>query len=222
MSAREWIAGIAFAAMIGLFACISDEPAAEVAVPSGASGDGGAEGSTTDAGADTGLDDRPRYVFVTGKRYAGYNAGGAPGLDALCIGEAKAFPKLEDLKWAAWISTKDVSAAERVGLAKYAGTYKLLNDLPVGTSAKILEGTLANAIGIMPNEKQIVGPPTGVWTGTGPDGVLDTNNCTDWTPSDTPALGLTGNWEAPFAAWTNSGATKPCGEQLSLYCFQIE
>ncbi len=160
-----------------------------------------------------------KRVFVTSREHDG-NLGGLGGADTLC-NDAAANAKLKG-KYAAWVSTKIVSAIDHVkgpgpwflvdGTTQAFKNRAQLADVPLATIhqtefGKILDGNT----------------PFVVWTGTqlggtlAPDSVGWGTSCNNWT---TTALeGRVGSAIQKNTFWTDD-TNYYCDQKHLLYCFE--
>lgn len=173
----------------------------------------------------------PSYVFVTSTLHDG-NLGGLEGADAIC--NQLAAGNLPGT-YKAWLSIPTVAAWERVydnpeGYRLYDGSPVAIQLVDVCACSDI--DCLINAI----NQTETGAPaPTNTeigfacaWTGTWINAdacVISPSVCGDWLinssgtgrvgdPTDANLFWTEGSWD--------TGATRPCTNANSLYCFQDE
>ncbi|MBS2019972.1 MAG: hypothetical protein JST00_44320 [Deltaproteobacteria bacterium] len=171
--------------------------------------------ASTDAdtpGTDAGLDAPagPLAVFVSSTtRNARY--GGQAGADAVCNALAKAagLPGT----FIAWLSNKNgPNAVQRL---TSPGLWTLVGGVAVATTkTELVSGTLKHAIDR--DEKGAVVPPSKVWTGTGANGLYETNDCDAWSTGNN---GRSGQSDQVNATWTSS-TVDDCDQLHRVYCFQ--
>lgn len=152
-------------------------------------------------------------VFVTSATSTG-NLGGLDGADETC--NMLACNAGLSGTYAAWLSTGDVDAKDRIVDAEYVlvnGTV-VANDL-----ADLIDASLDNTIRRDENGVERFGFE--VWTGAESDGTAHAGTCNDWTSGDNAHNGRIGNTNSGNSGWTSLGNTA-CGVGQRLYCFQVE
>lgn len=162
----------------------------------------------TDAGGDAPVGSLVVFVSSTthNARY-----GGQAGADAVCNGLAKAAGVPGT--FVAWLSNENgPNAVQRL---TSPGPWALVGGVAVATTkTELVSGTLKHAIDR--DEKGTIVPPSKVWTGTGANGVYETNDCDAWSTGNN---GRSGQSDQVNAAWT-SNTVDDCDQLHRVYCFQ--
>jgi hypothetical protein len=178
-----------------------------------ASDAGGTDAQDADANVDT-----EKVVFVTSTLHQA-NFGGLEDADAICQARAVA----ADLPgtFRAWLSTRDVTAADRlthatVPYVRTDGT-RIADDWD-----DLVDGTLAASISI---DEMGTARTGDVWTGTMLDGSnftpcsRDTCDCQLWTDNTTSWVSQCGRSTETNWQWSEQQPVV-CSVALRLYCFQ--
>lgn len=165
----------------------------------------------TDAG-DGGDGDASRpKVFVSSTTHSA-RYGGQAGATKICndLAAAAGLPGT----FVAWLSNKDgPHAAQRVTAP---GPWVLVGsgDVVASTKAELTSGTLKHAVDR--DEKGATVAASKVWTGTGGNGLYETNDCDAWTNGNN---GRSGSSAQSNVQWT-SATVDDCDALHRLYCFQ--
>lgn len=185
-----------------------------VAGDDGTTGDGAAEDTFVppgDGGSDGDGGATGPKVFVSSTTHnARY--GGQAGATTICNDLAKAAGLTGT--FVAWLSNKDgPNAAQRITAP---GPWVLVGsgDLVASTKAELTGGTLKHAIDR--DEKGAAVAASKVWTGTGGNGLYETNDCDAWTTGNN---GRSGSSAQSNVQWT-SATVDDCDALHRVYCFQ--
>ena len=168
---------------------------------------------------------RDRVIFVTDSLHSGDQLGGLAGADAICRGAAQKAGLANPLTFRAWLSDRNVDAAERLLHGK--GRYVRVDGQVIAADFDdLLDGELDNPIVITATEQVY---QNGVWTGTRPDGTrgIGADHCVDWShadifdPENGGFFGYAQSWDQ---RWTFEPDPKidpgPCTADLALYCVE--
>nr|WP_276604151.1 hypothetical protein [Nannocystis pusilla] len=162
---------------------------------------------------------KQRYVFVTSAVYKGPLVGGLAGADERCAQAAGVSDLLVGRTFVAWLSTSEVSAADR--LDKSSVPYVRLDGQTVAINYEDLldiESPMLVPIDIGENGQMVTGNLS-AWTGTQADGLKSNavEMCGGWM--DDQGTGRKGTITSETSTWTDDG-TIPCNDSAHLYCFQ--
>jgi hypothetical protein len=158
----------------------------------------------------------PKKVFVTSTVTNG-DLGGLSGADATC--NSLASNAALGGTWVAWLSTDTVNAVSRLtpGSGPFLSADSLTfiaNDIADLTSSS-LDGPITE------DENGVFRTGQLVWTATLGNGVYaGTDDCNDWTSSDSGNSAETGNSSSSSLSWTQVGSQN-CDQSLRLYCFEL-
>lgn len=138
--------------------------------------------------------------------------GGQAGADKICNDLAKAagLPGT----FVAWLSNKNGPNAVQRVTSTGPWTLVATTQVVAATKAELVSGTLKHAIDR--DEKGAAIAESKVWTGTGANGVYETNDCDAWTTGNN---GRSGQSDEVSAAWTSS-TVDDCDALHRVYCFQ--
>ena len=154
---------------------------------------------------------RYRLVFVTGGMQGKLD--GLDGADAMCTNDASeaGLPG----PFIAWLSTPEVSAADRIGPSEIA--FRRPDGILVAENLDdLLDGSIAAPIDVTAAGGTM--PPGPVWTGTASGGGFAGQACAGWTSSLPSDLGALGTTTFADARWTDLGE-QLCSLNARLYCF---
>jgi hypothetical protein len=154
-------------------------------------------------------------VFVTSETLSG-DLGGLDKADALCNELAKKAGF--DGKFAAWLSTADTNASDRVGF----GPFARVDGKPIADDVgDLIDSSLQNPISLDESGNDLSKEDAGkrlVWTGTNARGVGEDDTCKDWQTTD--AQGVYGDLASTAGNWTQDKLTG-CNAAYRMYCFQV-
>lgn len=138
--------------------------------------------------------------------------GGLAGADKICNDLAKAAGVSGT--FVAWLSNKDGPHA--VNRVTSTGPWTLVGTTQVvaATKAELTSGTLKRAIDR--DENGAAAAESSVWTGTGQNGMYETNDCDQWTTGNN---GRSGQTDETDDDWT-SNTVDDCDALHRVYCFQ--
>lgn len=156
-----------------------------------------------------------RYVFVSSELYSGNLIGDVTGGDFKCNMLAKAQPKLVARNFAAWLSTAEVHAKDRIGDSKVP--YVLVDGTMVASETSTLVKSMLDAPINLTENGTTADNTAQVWTGTKADGTAAAEHCTGWSADG--EVGLTGLWMQKDGTWTHDELL-PCPTTRRIYCIE--
>ena len=176
-----------------------------------------------DAGADVVDDGAAKIVFITSAEFSGA-LGGLTGADSKCqqLATDAGLPG----QYKAWLSTDTQDPDNRFTHPNVP--YVMTNGTKVADSyADLIAGVLDSGpylilAPINITEDKGTQTPTGVWTGTLPNGTSIVGmgqNCSGWTSSSDAGTGATGDDIWQDAHWS-AGGNLPCSNLYPLFCFE--
>jgi len=163
----------------------------------------------------------PYKVFVTSTLYAG-NLGSAYEADNKCQLRAQAAGLSGYYK--AWVSDSTIDAKYRI-VDDVSDRVKFVLVDGITTVAEnptdLSDGTIQNAINKDEYGNSAVLTPVYVWTGTYATGDETSNNCSNWTTSDSSYNGDVGSLVDTSSWWSKASySLYNCSGNYRLYCFQ--
>ncbi len=157
-------------------------------------------------------------VFVSSEVYPGFALEGMYGADQRCRTLAAKAGLLHPEKFAAWLSTSKIPAADRMNHSR--GRYVLVNGLVIAQDWDALtSGTLENPI-VVDEHSQTQDTP--VWTGTLANGqpALGSEFCGDWDSAPGPVIfGGSGLSISTGSTWSFVMQAS-CDDENRLYCVE--
>ena len=184
----------------------------------------------------------PMSFFVTSANPgSGGDLGGLEGADAHCTALAEA-AGATGMTWAAYLSTSEVDARDRIGSGPWLNAEGVAIALDVealhGEDNAISKETALDETGAVVNGRGDDPNRHDILTGSLADGTAAAETCADWTSADADAAGMVGHHDRMGPAdnpngtsWNSSHASRGgCGmEALQstggaglLYCFAVE
>lgn len=184
--------------------------------------------------------DNTMSFFVTSQGPGnGANLGGLEGADAHCASLAEA-AGVTDKTWAAYLSTSDTNARDRIGTGPWvnakgqviAESVDALHGDQNGITKETAlteKGEMVNGRGDTPNRHDIL-------TGSMPDGTAHEATCENWT-ADGEGSAMVGHHDrmglddtAAAKSWNSSHPSRGCGQEALrgsggdglLYCFATQ
>lgn len=166
---------------------------------------------------------RDRYVFATSELFSPNWIGGIKPADDICKQLANKADLPNPFTFTAWLSDSQSNAIDR--LYPGQGRYLRPDGVVVALGAQqFTSGTLLAPIQTDEYGEPLV--PEGVWTGTGPDGIVvpGADNCSDWTSDSLLENGHLGDNSVMNDRWTfiADPDVNPTSRALSFHLYCIE
>jgi hypothetical protein len=179
-------------------------------MPGGGDGSGSADALGTGIDGDT---SRANVVFVSQEHDGTF--GSIAGADTLCQQEADA-ASLPGT-FVAFLSDSNTRAVDRLRGSR--GWTDATGRAAFDTVEDLLAARMFNPIDVMANGTRApYGASGAAWSGTGADGSMSINTCTDWSGNGSSAL--SGKFDQPWPTMVLFG-TLNCNMLGRLYCFEI-
>ncbi len=162
-----------------------------------------------------------RRVFVTNKRYQGWELESPYIANAFCAKRAQEQGFAEPLTYRAWLSDSQTDARDQ--FVRGRGRLVMVDGVVFAQSwPALLAGDIDHPLEVTESGDIYHG---GVWTGTMPDGraVPGSQHCDDWATKSVLTTGHYGYSNQLTAEWTlalDSDQPAQCPADFSIYCFQ--
>ena len=158
------------------------------------------------------------YMFVASERHKGDF--GISAWDLVCDADADEFHLAGD--YLVWLSD-DEGGNDAADTLPPGPFYTPLGAIIALSKADLLDGAIINPINTHADGTAAFGEFSGVFTGTGPDGLATGVDCDGWTnavldANNRATLGLTNNSDM---GWTEGPETTLCVKDFSVYCVQV-
>ncbi|MFN0249455.1 MAG: hypothetical protein ACKV2T_21395 [Kofleriaceae bacterium] len=114
--------------------------------------------------------------------------------------------------WRAWLSSSTTDAITRID--DVAPWYRIDRETLLFASKRELTAGPRATIEASPDPE-----PMMFWSGTRLDGTRSTDNCSDWTIYNHPAIATVGRADLVGASWVMDAAL-PCSNYLALLCIE--